>query len=424
MRSCLAPLTLAGALALSGCSGDSGGPSGPGSTASLVGATAKNASASPTTPIPTLPVAATFGAPIWGVALPESSQQHRPVVTADRVIFFDGEQVRAVDAAGKQAWSVRYAEVGPATRTHDENNYPMLRLAAPDVVAVVDQGEATGSGLNEDAYAVKVTLVEVESGSLIKTVALPGTATDSPEPSKVGLAFSLPRQGGVSAVLPSGEVKKASLRMTAGGQEHQVTGAVTVGSNVISTWDTVVTQPVNSEATPGFGGRTWDSVSAAPGAKYTDAEVAATDADHLIVGRWTQPGSGPDKPKVQIQVLDATSGTVLSKPGCEPEPTMPTLVASPNRRHFVDGPMRLNADGKAECIGGGVGQKRVSLSAVTDSGRAFGTAGSDLVDVAPDGTAKTVPLPNGATVPIGVMTGNVAVHWDANSAVITGNPIQ
>ncbi|MDN5767671.1 MAG: hypothetical protein L0H96_18350 [Humibacillus sp.] len=377
-------------------------------------------------PIPTLPVAATFGAPVWGVSLPESSRQHRPIVTGDRVVFLDGEQARAVDPTGKQAWSAKFAEVDSATRTHDENNYPMLRLVAPDVVAVVDQGKAKGQGLNEDAYAVKVTLLNVLSGAVVKTVTLPGTNTDSPKPSTSGLGFTVPG-GKVSAVLPDGSVKPVPAKMTAGGQEHQVIGALTVGAAVLSIWGGTAKNPSSLDKrteAPGFGGRTWDSVSVAPSAKYTTAEIEASDADRLIVGRWVVPGSGPDKPKVQVQVLDATSGKVLSKPNCEPDPTTPTLIASPNREHLVDGPLRLGADGKAECIGGGSGQKRVSLSAVTDSGRAFGTAGSDLVDVAADGTAKTVPLPSGATAPIGIMTGNVAVHWNANSAVITGNPIQ
>ena len=413
-----APLVAAAVLVLSACNG--GGtptPSIPGSTDPT---TAGIPSASEPAG-PSLPVGSAFGPAIWSLTLPETSQQKTPVVAGDRVIVLDGDSVRAVDSQGKDTWITPFEVVNPETRTQDDQGYPFLRLAGPGVVAVVDQGKVKGSGLDEDQYAVKVTLLNVETGSVVKAVTVPGTKSSSPEPSRVGLAFTVGRD--VSAVLPSGEVAKVPASSNAGGKSHDVDGGATVGSNVISTWDIVITQPVNLEATPGFAGQGWDSVSAAPSADYTTAEVEASDADHLIVGRWVVPGSGPDTAQVQVQVIDAGSGQVLSKPDCEPDPTTRGLVASPNREYFVDGPLYVDSDGKARCVGGGEGQKSASLSAVTDTGRAFGIGGDGLVEAASDGSVKVTPMPNDAEPPIGIMTSDIAVHWDANDAVITGNPI-
>lgn len=413
-----APLVAAAVLVLSACNGG-GTP-----TPSIPGSTDPTTAGIPSASEPGgpgLPVGSAFGSATWSLTLPETSQQKAPVVAGDRVVVLDGDSVRAVDPQGKDAWATPFPAFPADQRIHDANGYPFLRLAEPGVVAVVDAGKQAGDGLNDDIYAVKVTLIEVESGSLVKTVTLPGTASDSPKPGKVGLAFALGRD--VSAVLPSGKVVKVPANTTAGGTSRQVTGGATVGNNIISAWDTVDTQSVNQQATPGFAGQSWDSISSAPNADYTIAEVEASDADHLLVGRWVVPGSGPTSAEVQVQVIDAQSGKVLSSPTCETDPTASALTASPNRQHFVDGPMRLDSSGHAECVGGGEGQKKVGLTAVTDDGRAFGRATDLLVDVTPDGTAKTSPLPDGAHPPIGIVTGNIAVHWDPNDATITGNPI-
>lgn len=424
MRSRLVPLALAGVLTLSACSGSDDSPIAPASAARNPASTDSNpsgATSGPATPMPTLPVAEAFGAPVWGLALPETSQQHKPVVTSERVIFLDGAQVRSVDQAGKDAWSTTYATVNPETRTPGTINYPLLRLADPKTVAVIDQGQAKGQGLNDDRYEVMVTLLNVGTGAVVKTVTLPGTKNSTPVPSEFGLGFNLRGQGAF-AVLPDGSVKKILKSLTAGGKQRQVTNAATVGSSVVTLWGG---EPSGGTPGPasGFGTDTWDSVSSAPSAKYTDAAVTATDADRLLVGRWNVPNeNGSDT--VKTQVLDASSGKVLSTAKCEPSPSASVLSASPNRQHFVNGPLRVETVGKASCLGGGQGQKTVDLTAVTDSGRAFGRVGSDLIDVSPDGTVKTVPLPQGAGAPIGVMNGDVAVHWDAPNAVITGNPIR
>lgn len=70
----------------------------------------------------------------------------------------------------------------------------------------------------------------------------------------------------------------------------------------------------------------------------------------------------------------------------------------------------------------------MTFSAVTDEGRAFGSAGeggSDtlFVDSTPGQEPQTHDLPEGARPPIGVMEGGLAVHWESRTGIITANPL-
>lgn len=377
-------------------------------TPSTAPAEAPTPSGTSATPV-SLPVAEVFDAPSWGVRLPPSSAQKRPVVTAQRLVVLDGQQVRALDPQGKDAWATPWEGFTEEARAKGSDGYPFLRLVSPDVVAVVDSGMSSGEGLDKDIGQVKIALLKVADGSVIKKVAVSGTSSDTPKIGEIGLGFSLP-QGGVAAVTPAGDVVQVPTVSSL-----KATGAISVGATAISVWEG------GADATRGFIGPGWDSGTSAPSSQFTSSSVETSDADRLLVARWVVPSLTATK--MQVQVLDAATGKVLSKPTCEPDPTTNLLVASPNRQHFVDGPMRLDAEGHATCIGGGENQKRVTLTAVADDGRAFGLAGGGLADVAADGSARIVPLPVGTEFPIGVMDGGIAVHWDSNEAVITGNKI-
>lgn len=362
-----------------------------------------------------LPVADVFDAPSWGVQFQASSAQKRPVVTAQRLIMLDGQQVRALDPQGKDAWSTPWEGFTDEARSKGSDGYPFLRLVAPDVVAVLDGGIAAGDGLDKDAGQVKVTLLNVQDGSLIKNVAIPGTPGDIPKIGNFGLGFALP-QGGLAVVTPDGEVTHGPP--TAGKKPN---GAISVGSTGIGTWASS-----DGSANEGFYGPSWDSQTAAPRPPFTSASILAADADRLLVGRWVIPSLR--EVQVQVQVLDAATGKVLAKPACEPRPTA-LLTASPSRAWQVLGPMRLDGQGRATCFGGGAGQKTVELTAITDTGRAFGTASAEassavFVDLAPTGEIKTSAMPENAARPIGVMDGEIVIHWDANEAIVTGNKIR
>lgn len=365
------------------------------------------------TPV-SLPVAEVFDAPAWGIRFSEAAAHKRPLVTAQRLIMLDGQQVRALDAQGKDAWATPWEGFTDETRSKGSDGYPLLRQVSPDVVAVVDGGTAQGDGLDKDGWQVKVTLLNVQDGSLIKNVVIPGTPADIPKIGKFGLGFGLP-QGGMSVVTPEGEVTHGPT-----GAGKKANGAISIGATGIGTW-----AKGGSDATEGFFGPGWDSQTAAPRPQFTSASVVATDADRLLVGRWAIPSLG--KVQVQVQVLDAATGKVVAKPACEPRTASP-LVSSPARSWQVLGPMRLDSAGKATCFGGGSGQKTVTLTAVTDAGRAFGIASADgsealFLDLSPNGDITTLAMPEGAELPIGVMDGDIAIHWDSNEAIVTGNKI-
>ncbi|MFT3860032.1 hypothetical protein [Micropruina sp.] len=365
------------------------------------------------TPV-SLPVAEVFDAPAWGIRFSEAAAHKRPLVTAQRLIMLDGQQVRALDAQGKDAWATPWEGFTDEARSKGSDGYPLLRQVSPDVVAVVDGGTAQGDGLNKDTGQVKVTLMKVQDGSLIKQVTIPGTPSQIPQIGSLGLGFALP-QGGVSAITPDGDVVDAPTV-----RSMKTTSGISVGRTGMSVWESG-----GSDAASGFSGPGWDSRTSGPGPRFTSASVLASDADRLLVGRWVVPSVSTKE--VQIQVLEAPTGKVLSKPSCEPRTAAP-LVSSPARSWQVLGPMRLDSAGKATCFGGGSGQKTVTLTAVTDAGRAFGMASADgsqalFLDLAPNGDITTLAMPEGAELPIGVMDGDIAIHWDSNEAIVTGNKI-
>ena len=118
----------------------------------------------------------------------------------------------------------------------------------------------------------------------------------------------------------------------------------------------------------------------------------------------------------------------MASPECGPA-TASQFVVSPNRQWRVAGPLRISPQNAGDCTGGGEGQRRVTFTAVTDEGRAFGLAGqggSDalFVDSKPGEEPETSDLTEGVQPPIGFMEGGLAVHWDAKTGVITANPIQ
>jgi len=47
-----------------------------------------------------------------------------------------------------------------------------------------------------------------------------------------------------------------------------------------------------------------------------------------------------------------------------------------------------------------------------------------LVDATPGQEPQTHELPEGAASPIGVMEGDLAIHWESKTGIITANPIE
>ena len=364
--------------------------------------------------VPSVPVADRFDAAKWGLLLPTTENPGPPpIVTAERVVFLEGEKVRALGPDGKEVWTGTWDAFSAETRLGGGSGYPFLRKVSPDVVAVVDGGRAAGEGLDTDSHDVRVALFKIADGSLVKEVVLPGAQGFAPEPGEVGLGFLRggDPEGTASVVLPDGQVKE--LPPVEG---QRTARAATIGNTALTI--TGDHQPVPD----GFTGPGYDSTSLAPSAKHTLASVQASNAENWFVGRFVVPMGEP-----VYRVFEADSGRLLSEPNCDPNEA-DAITMSPARSWGVLGPMRLDSEGNATCFGG-EDQRKVRLTAVTDDGRAFGVAtqsGADdvLVDVGHSGEVSTTELPEGAAPPVGVMSDGLAIHWDPHTATLTANPIK
>lgn len=404
------PAIAALAVTLTGCSSG---------TAEVPSVSPVQTTVSPSAGLPahTLPVAHVFGEPAWGMQIPPSWERMTPIVTAQRVIALSDATVVAYDTRGEEAWSTEWKPLAEQDRA--VGTPPVLRQVSPEAVAVIDTGKVKGEGLATTTYATQVTLINIEDGSLIKEVTVPGSESDTPKLGETGLGFVLPDRTAV-VVTPEGEIVEAP----AAPADARLVGAASVGETPIGLWETGSVNTLSSFGSPG-----WSSNDSLPNEATTNAQVFGSDADTLVLGRWNEPTAGRGEGgEVAFQVLDAASGKVLATPECGPATASP-LVVSPNSEWKVAGPLRLSPQNAGDCTGGGEGQRSVTFSAVTDQGRAFGLAGQGgsealFVDSKPGEEPETSELPEGARPPIGVMEGGLAIHWKAKTGVITANPIQ
>lgn len=367
-------------------------------------------------PAHSLPVASVFGGPVWGMQIPPSWEQMTPIVTAQRVIALDDATVVAYDAQGAEAWATPWEPLAEEDRV--VGTPPVLRQVSPDVVAVIDTGKVEGEGLATTTYAALVTLINVEDGAVMKEVTVPGSESDGPTLGEIGLGFALPDRSAV-VVTPEGEIVEAP----AAPADARLVGAASVGEHPIGLWET---GSVNTLAS--FGASGWSSTDSLPDEKTVLAQVFGSDADSLLLGRWNEPAAGSGEAGAIIfQVVDAASGQTFGTLECGPAVAQP-FVVSPSREWKVTDSLRLSPQNEGDCTGGGEGQRTVRFTAVTDEGRAFGLAGQGgsealFVDSKAGEEPETHDLPKGARSPIGVMEGGLAVHWDAETGIITANPI-
>ena len=399
-------------VSLTACASDEGDRQDP--TEQPVPSAAEQTTSGPTH---SLPVASVFGEPAWGMQIPPSWEQMTPIVTAQRVIALSDATVVAYDTRGEEAWATDWQPLAEEDRA--VGTPPVLRQVSPEVVAVIDTGKVPGEGLATTTYAAQITLINVEDGTVVKEVSVPGSESDAPQLGEIGLGFALPDRS-AAVVTPEGEIVEAP----AAPADARLVGAASVGEHPIGLWETGSENKLSS-----FGTAGWSSNDTPPSEAAVTAQVYGSDADSLLLGRWFEPRVGMGEPgEVLFQVLDAASGQVLATPGCGPAVESPFIV-SPDRAWKVVSSLRLSPQNAGDCTGGGEGQRSVTFSAVTDQGRAFGLAGqggSDalFVDSKPGEEPETSELPEGARPPIGVMEGGLAIHWKAKTGVITANPVQ
>lgn len=429
------PLALVGALGLTACSSGSGAEESSPAPAEEAAATSHDepepaatdqAEDEQTTTAPTasgpadLPVSDAFGPALWSAEV-----KTEPIITLDRVVYLDGDEVRALDASGEEVWAVSWPDPSIATM---HGSYPHLRLVSPDTVALLDGGRTEGGGLSTATFSINATLIQVEDGSTeVVNVPVQG-ASDSgmPRPDSLGAAFALPEDDSVgadlipTAVLASGEVQEGPIP-----EDEPVSGALGIGDNILSTWGSLP---------DGFSGDGWDSLTVAPSPEHTRAAVVGSDAENTVLAVWeTTSVSDYD---VRYQVLDVNDGRVVAEPECgvplmmmASHPVPEVMATSPDQAWKAIGSLRLDPANEPECFGGGEDERTVTLTAITDEGRAFGVAEEPghtstplQVDLAPDGTVTTHEIPaQGPDSPIGLLDGDLAVHWQDDT--LTVNPL-
>lgn len=403
------PAIAALAVTLTGCSSG---------TAEVPSGSPVQTTVSPSAGLPahTLPVAHVFGEPAWGMQIPPSWERMTPIVTAQRVIALSDATVVAYDTRGEEAWSTEWKPLAEQDRA--VGTPPVLRQVSPEAVAVIDTGKVEGEGLSTSTYAAQVTLISIGDGALIEEVTVPGSESDTPELAEIGLGFALPDRSAV-IVTPEGEIVEAP----AAHADARLVGAVSVGHHPIGLWET---GSVNTLAS--FGASGWSSTDSLPDEKTVNGQVFGSDADSLVLGRWNEPAAGSGEAgEVAFQVVDAASGQTFGTLECGPAVAQP-FVVSPSREWKVTGSLRLSPQNEGDCTGGGEGQRTVRFTAVTDAGRAFGLAGQGgsealFVDSKAGEEPETHDLPEGARSPIGVMDGDLAVHWESRTGIITANPL-
>ncbi len=302
-RKALAGLTIL-ALAVSACSSNpDANPTPATSPSAQATGSGQTTSGQPSTQSAghTLPVASVFGGPAWSMQIPPSWEQMTPIVTAKRVIALDDAVVRAYDQHGAEVWATDWKPLAEQDRA--VGTPPTLRQVSSEVVAVIDTGKIEGEGLASSTYAALVTLINIEDGQVLKEVSVPGSKSDTPKLSAIGLGFALPDRTAV-VVLPDGEVVEAPPAAS----DARLVGAVSVGEHPIGLWETGSVSKVSS-----FGDTGWTSTDAQPSGATMNALIYGSDADSLLLGRWNEPKAGQGKPgEVIFRLLDAASGNELS----------------------------------------------------------------------------------------------------------------
>lgn len=306
----------------------------------------------------------------------------------NRVLLHTATETVAYNPQGQEAWRL----------TRDTKTPPIIVPMSPTMIGLVTTGSSDNSGLAKSKPQMHVQVVDLSNGSTVAEHTIDAANNLAPELTNPGLGIT--NHGGpAQAITPDGTIHPL----------ENIDRAGTVGDTVITFKDEVV------------GTDTWSSKAFWDEPRSTDATVAAANTTNLLLieGRF-----GVDKTNV---LVDAATGAEYARPDCGTGATYKPMVSSPNGDWNAVYGAVISPDHKVTCIGGGEDEKAVDLIAVTDQGRAFGTTTQGptlLVDARPDAEPTTEKLAPGTVLPSGVMDGDLAVHWDHSTGVLSANPIQ
>ena len=384
-------VALVGFLALAGCA-----PSDKPTASSSAPAPSATASVDPD-PIYSTDV---FGAPAWSVTAAAA-----PVVVGGHVVWLDGETVVAVDDAGQMAWTVNVEHVeGPRA--------PSLRLADPGTLALVQAGLASGGGLSTSGQVIRVTLVDIATGEVVKQV-------DVPNPDEVltvdsslqGLVFT----GGITPSTPGvvvgGDVR--SVVVSPAGEMREVSTAAEGHYPIAAIGEHVVW--MNATLYP-------DSINTDSMALDLPVQGQVVFSDYAsIVG--VSDGAG-------VSWVDLDAGSVFAETPCGPKiPSSPLMTGSTDGGFVVAGDALLNVEAKTvTCLTAGEGAVAPSMAAVTDDGSTFGVTPVESRDVLAvgqaDGGVEAHDLSErqSRALIVGAVS-DLVVHYDPQTGTVTANPV-
>lgn len=372
-----------------------------------------------------------FGEAAWGSDGPSVDDPF--LASNSTFVYLNEEGLHGINAVGEPSWDV---DVKRTAGDEYANGQPELRLLDDKTVAVIEEGEKPGEGLEESKFITQVTVVDIQIGKIVGQqevdgegdlsefgVAFPTAGDDAGRPMLTAAAKmkSVPDS---KIDLLGGKVNKTLLGSAGNTPIFKLVGAAVKSRSILDG-----SKPeAESKLQSGFAGSDWNSVEANPKAgSRPRASVAAADT-HYVVGTWVSSDSTGTKKTAGI--IDAENGKLLGRAKCGTIGGGRPLVASPNGNYRVFENLWFDANGATQCYGGGSGQKSVTLTAVTDDGTAIGVASEEaggerlLVTVTPGNEPETHRMPEDANPPTVIMDGNLGLFRDDETGAITGNPIK
>lgn len=351
--------------------------------------------------------------PEWSAPVPEGAVV---ALAGEHVVWYDPTgSIGVLDSSGAEVWS---EEVEPFGYVEDGDIGARIRVVDERTVALVQVGRTDPEPPNDPQSVYRAWLYDVASGRVGEPV--DASPTDGFHMSDHGLAFFAldgenqpsPRFGSIT-VSAAGEVTEhePTEDTLAGTPVHQ-TPHMTVGDTPVlyiqGEWEPYTTDPVEGDFDRGFGGEGWNSMDVAPSSAPDDGEDAAVVAvvgDRLIA-RWHETGG--DGSNDVFALMDPVSGELVSELSCSGEDFC-TEAGGPVEFRSVDGEGRWFGD-----IG--------DIGAEVEDGEV--EVDTEVVMVGVDGEAVTAPIEAGAHAPIGFLEGDLAVHHDRDSGLVTANRLK
>ena len=355
--------------------------------------------------VKTMPV---FGDPEWSIDV-----GHRAGISVhgDRILVSGDDKTTAYDPDGKKVWERENPAEGESDG-HTDNEQTRVALS-PDVMAYTTTGTSDGTGMSTPKPQMQVEVFSLEDGKAIAEHTIDG---DSQAPKAEG--------PGLGITSDTAENFSASdvYAITADGKKHTVedaTKAGTIGNQIIYSDGGMSDSGV-------FKTDSWSSESFWDDPDMTEASIIGSNNDDLLLAQ------GDVVDEATYKVVDATSGEVLADADCNFGRTYQDMTSSPNREWNILAGAIIGPDGETTCVGGGEGEKSVQLTAVTDDGTAFGTTETYLggnqgesvfVQARPGEEPKTEQIEPGTALPLGVVDGDLVLHWNEDTNVLSAHPI-